>query len=177
MLVKNIFYRGTEIAVREDGRIFTCPRDILKQRGVWHLKQRELKQRKDRDGYLRVRFNIEGKRTFVMVHRLVATAFIPNPDHLPQINHKDEVKTNNSVSNLEWCDTEYNNHYGTGYERRSVNHGKKIQMLKGNEVIMTFNSIREASIFVNGSSSNIGNVCNGRLKKAYGFNWRFLDNR
>ena len=52
-----------------------------------------------------------------MVHRLVAQAFIPNPDNLPEVNHKNEDKSNNTVDNLEWCDHKYNNNYGTKIER------------------------------------------------------------
>ena len=68
---------------------------------------------KNTNGYLQVVLNCNGKRKTINVHKLVAQAFIPNTDNLPMINHKDEVKTNNSVDNLEWCDVKYNNNYGS----------------------------------------------------------------
>lgn len=68
-------------------------------------------------GYLRVYLTKNKNSRHFMVHRLVAEAFIPNPDNLPQVNHKDEVKTNNSVDNLEWCTAKYNNNYGNRKER------------------------------------------------------------
>ena len=62
-----------------------------------------------------------------LVHRLVALAFIPNPDDLPYINHKDECKTNNCVDNLEWCDAKYNINYGTGISRSAASRkGRKM---------------------------------------------------
>lgn len=68
---------------------------------------------KDKDGYLFVVLSCNGKHKTITIHRLVSQAFIPNPDDLPIINHKDEVKTNNSVDNLEWCTAKYNANYGT----------------------------------------------------------------
>ena len=68
---------------------------------------------KNKEGYLQVNLCCNGKCKMFLVHRITAQAFIPNPDNLPQINHKDEDKTNNSVDNLEWCDCSYNNNYGT----------------------------------------------------------------
>lgn len=73
----------------------------------------------DSNGYKRANIFINGKRKAYFVHRLVAMAFIPNPDKLPFINHKDEIKDNNFVDNLEWCTSQYNNTYGTRLERVS----------------------------------------------------------
>ena len=64
-------------------------------------------------GYIQVNLCYNGKLYKKYVHRLVAQAFLPNPDNLPEVNHKDEDKTNNSVDNLEWCDRSYNLKYGT----------------------------------------------------------------
>ena len=72
---------------------------------------------KDRYGYLSVVLSCNGKCKTTNVHRLVAKAFLPNPDNLPQVNHKDEVKLNNCVDNLEWCSAKYNNTYGTRQDK------------------------------------------------------------
>ncbi len=64
-------------------------------------------------GYLSVQLRDETKRKHHQVHRLVAAAFIPNPDGLPEVNHKNEDKTDNRVENLEWCTRKYNTNYGT----------------------------------------------------------------
>lgn len=65
----------------------------------------------NKKGYLRVKLSKEGKQKKIRIHRLVGQAFIPNPDNLPQINHKDFNKQNNRADNLEWCDNWYNSHY------------------------------------------------------------------
>lgn len=77
-------------------------------------------------GYERVRLRKNGKYYDILVHRLVAEAFIPNPEGYPQVNHKDENKTNNFVLNLEWCTAEYNMNYGTRNERS----GEKLKNCK-----------------------------------------------
>ena len=80
-------------------------------------KGKVLSPTKDRYGYLTVTLNCNGKSKTIKIHRLVAQAFIENPDNLPQVNHKDEVKSNNCVDNLEWCSAKYNNNFGTRQER------------------------------------------------------------
>lgn len=88
---------------------------------------RQIKKASIKDnGYLVYGLWINGKSKQEYVHRLVALTFIDNPDNLPQVNHKDEDKTNNHVDNLEWCTARYNNTYGTA-RNRSV----KTQTLKG----------------------------------------------
>ena len=82
-------------------------------------KVKLLKQYTDKKGYKRIGLYKNGKYKLYMVHRLVTIAFIPNPNNLPIINHKDEDKTNNNVNNLEWCTYEYNNTYGTARKRAS----------------------------------------------------------
>lgn len=71
----------------------------------------------NRDGYVRCHIKVNGVLKSHFVHRLVAEAFIPNPDNLSCVNHKDEVKINNSVENLEWCDRKYNNNYGSRMDK------------------------------------------------------------
>ena len=102
---------------------------------------RILKPTYDKDGYSRVSLYKNGIVKIKRTHRLVAEAFIPNANGFSQVNHRDEVKDNNNVENLEWCDSKYNINYGTRTERLS----KKVRAVnvETGEVV-TFNSTREA---------------------------------
>ena len=80
--------------------------------GYAYRKGRILKPGLGSRGYLSVTLSKNGIQKQYTVHRLVAQAFIENPDNLPQVNHKDEDRTNNNVTNLEWCDAKYNVNYG-----------------------------------------------------------------
>lgn len=91
------------------GRVKSCKRMRISRSGSLALvKERMLKPRADKNGYLEVALCKDGKLHYFRCHRLVAMAFIPNPNHLPVINHKDENVANNQVSNLEWCSVSYN---------------------------------------------------------------------
>ena len=113
--------------VSSEGRVRSLERwENLKSGGCRFRKGRLLKLVDRGKGYKCVSiFNDEGHK-LAAVHRLVSEAFIPNPNNLPCVNHKDENPSNNNISNLEWCDYQYNNSYG--------NHNKKIvevQVKKG----------------------------------------------
>ena len=96
--------------VSNTGRVRSLDRYVKTCYGSYRLhKGKVLSPGIRPDGYLVVSLQYRMFR----VHRLVAEAFLPNPDNLPQVNHKDEDKSNNRVDNLEWCDSKYNNNYGT----------------------------------------------------------------
>ena len=90
--------------------------------------------------YPTVHLSIGGKRKRATIHRLVAMAFIPNPDNLPQVNHKDENPCNNRADNLEWCTELYNHNYGTYREKQIVAHANPI-MFRG----VRYESIKECA--------------------------------
>ena len=125
-------------------------------------------------GYYEVCLYNNGKDKYYRVHRLVAEAFIPNPDNLPCINHKDEDKTNNCVENLEWCTVAYNNAYGTRQERCDIMRGRPVVALKNGIVWKTFPSIVSAAKELNCNPSLIGHVLRGWDKTARGYEWRYL---
>ncbi|MEE3439923.1 NUMOD4 domain-containing protein [Ruminococcus sp.] len=129
---------------------------------------------KNEKGYLRIDLYKNGTKRTARVHRLVAHSFIPNPQNLPEINHKDEDKTNNAVGNLEWCDAQYNNNYGTRTKRSAESHQKPIlQFDKKGNFIAEYKSTIEASNKLNISQGNICNCCSGIRKSAGGYIWKY----
>ena len=137
-----------------------------------------------RHGYLYVDLSKNDVRKHFYVHRLVAAAFIDNPDNLPQVNHIDEDKTNNCVSNLEWCDRKYNNNYGkrvhriicTQLNRKDVSKAVLQFDLNGN-FIKEYCSSREAARTLGNRdfSVNISKCSNGIIKTAYGYKWKYKE--
>lgn len=130
-------------------------------------------------GYLFVNlYDSQHKMKSIKVHRLVASAFIPNPDNYPQINHKDEDKTNNHVDNLEWCDSKYNVNYGTGharscYARRDCNNKEVHQFDFNGQYIQSFKSITEASRITGCCLTDISKAALHSLKYAGNWFWSY----
>ena len=147
------------------------------------------------NGYKKICLYKNGKQKNFLVHRLVADAFIPNPNNLPQINHKDENRANNNVSNLEWCTAKYNSNYGNhkiklsdkikgkfkgeknpmyGIKGKNNPSSKKvIQYSLNGEFIKKWDCVREAGEELNIFPQHISRVCRGKRKSAKGYIWRY----
>ena len=139
-------------------------------------KERILKQGRAGGGYLQVGLRKNRERKMCYVHRIVAQTFIPNPDNLPEVNHIDENKENNSVQNLEWCDRKYNINYGTRNQRQSEKLSKPIlQYTKYGKFVREWKSTRDVERNLGYFHNSISNCCTGRYKSAYGFIWKFKD--
>ena len=96
------------------GRVRSLDKYVKSGYGSYRLRKGKILSPGIRpDGYLFVNLTYNGKHKTITVHRLVAQAFLPNPDNLSEVNHKDEDKSNNRVENLEWCDRKYNLNYGS----------------------------------------------------------------
>lgn len=138
----------------------------------------------DDNGYPIVKLYSDNcKPKTIAVHRLVADTFIPNPDNLECINHKDEDKTNNSIENLEWCTKAYNNCYNDkaikiGLKLRESNPNKKaVNQIDDNGIIInTFISIREAARQF-GNAKKDSNILSGikTNQKRYGYFWKYAN--
>lgn len=134
---------------------------------VWseHILQSQLQK----DGYIKACLYKDNKRKTVKVHRLVAEAFIDNPDNLPLVNHKDECKSNNNVENLEWCDYSYNVQYSA--HKRCI----KILCVTTGKI---FNSSKEAKAYY-GIKDHRGLTSSkycGKDSEGNKLEWKFLDN-
>ena len=145
-------------------------------KSIGYGDDRILKPQRIKTGYLLVGLRKNREQKWYLVHRLVAQAFIQNPDNLPEVNHRDEDKENNSVQNLEWCDRKYNVNYGTGIQRISEKKSKPVlQYTKSGEFVKEWESATDVQRNLNYSNSNISECCTGIRKSAYNFIWRFKD--
>lgn len=134
--------------------------------------QKELKQSISSVGYRQVGMTVNKKRYTFSVHRLVAEAFLQNPDKLPEVNHIDGDKTNNNVENLEWCDRKYNleHSYNMGMKRI----GSKVGTSKlDEEDVMAIASMLEAGMSQTTIADlfDVSNYCIHRIAKGYNWSW------
>lgn len=143
-------------------------------------KERILKQGKSGKKYLQVCLCKDNKHKWIKIHRLVAEAFLENPNNLPCINHKDENPSNNNVQNLEWCDMAYNNSYGSRLERATkslTNHPKKskavLQYSLDGNLIAEFPSTKEVERQFGFDQGGISACCLGKYKQMCGFKWYY----
>lgn len=129
----------------------------------------------DRHGYRCVTLFRDGKRHYKSVHRLVADAFIPNPDMLPIVNHKDETRSNNRADNLEWCTHKYNINYGGCRDKISKGVSRKvIQLTKDGSLVAMWDSMTKASEATGACLSEISKCCKNSQFSAAGYKWRRL---
>lgn len=126
------------------------------------------------DGYRYVALRKNNVRKNNLVHRLVAEAFIPNPDNLPIINHKDENPHNNNVNNLEWCDYLYNLLYNDGHIRRGDKMSKHIYAYgEDGSLIAEYKSVQDASRTTNLSSGDINLCCLNKINAYKNIVWSY----
>lgn len=163
------------------GRVRSFDRTTINKAGhAQRFKGRTLRAAADKDSYDRVVLCVGKKRVNRIVHRLMAEAFIPNPNHLPEVNHIDENKRNNILSNLEWCTDKYNVNHGTALQRRAAsqrnhpNESKPVrQYTKAGKFIAEYPSIKEASRQTGIKKDSISRSCRGLLKYNHKFYWKF----
>lgn len=110
----------------------------------------------------------------ISVHRLVAFAFLPNPNNLPCVNHKDCNKLNNCVDNLEWCTYKYNNSYKPTLIKIKKSKGRPVAQYDGDGFwVATYRSSADAARQLGVSSTSIRACCNGKYPQAHGYLWRY----
>lgn len=160
------------VEVSTFGRVRTLDKVVCNGIGKWLMKGHVLKQSNTGRGYLQVSIKVDGKYITKRVHRLIAKAFIPNPDGLPEINHKDNNPLNNGVSNLEWVTHEYNIAYREKYGTPAKDFIKKSPLFAINLSTLEvshFSSQHEASRTLGFSQGNINGVIIGKSNKTHGY--------
>lgn len=161
---------GVEVSTFGNVRILDMV--ISSEKMTRFTKGRVLKQQLKPNGYLRVGISINGKRVDKYVHRLVAQTFIKNTDNLPEINHKDGDRTNNNVSNLEWCSHSYNIQYRDKCGHTAKNNAPKSPVFAVNLTtleVSRYPSQHEAGRALGVNQSSIFRVIKGNQKQAGGY--------
>lgn len=173
------------------GRVKSLEKYVKRRKcGIKYFPEIIMKPVSDKDGYLSVTFNVDGKAKTFKVHRLVAQAFIPNPNDKPQVNHKDGNKKNNNVDNLEWVTGKENiqhayktnlmNQSGENnamYGRLGADNPNSIPIIQlnkyTNQKIKEYDSMASAGRELGVNISKICECCKGKRLSAYGYKWEY----
>lgn len=159
------------------GKVKSCERYVNKSNGgKKYVGERIMKLFHCPGGYPEVLLTKNSKAKPKLIHRLVAEAFIDNPNNYPEVNHKDEDKDNNCVENLEWCTSKYNANYGTRNEKMSMAFRKPIiqKDIHGN-VIKRWDSIKQMHDESGMDMSSVISVCKGRKETHRGYKWEYAE--
>lgn len=166
--------------ITKEGKVYS--EHIWNGKSVGEIKPKIVKpkNRENTTGYLRYSLQINGIPKAMLLHRLLALTFTPNPNNYPQVNHKDGNKLNNSLDNLEWCNNKQNQIHahklGLQYREKGIKNSKSkpILQLKNNKIVGMFeNSIRAAEQ-LGYCQHNITTVARGVRPFYKGFNWKFI---
>lgn len=164
--------------VSDLGRVRSVDRYVRNSRNgeLTVFKKSKVKKPTTTDGgYETVTLNREGEYHSYYVHRLVASAFVDNPNGYEEVNHIDEDKHNNRASNLEWCTKQYNIHYGTRTTRAAKRQSRPVlQCSEDGTVICEYPSL--SSVKSDGfNPSNVKAVCDGKFSQMNGYGWRWSE--
>ena len=143
----------------------------VKTLGNNKTKKEKIRDGKIDRGYKRISLCKNGKEKKYSIHRLVAEAFLPNPDNLPVVNHKDENKLNNNVENLEWCTQEYN----VNYSGTAGRPGKRVICVETQQIFDSSEDVIRRMFDGKGSSSFIRSHLNGQRPSAYKYHFKYID--
>lgn len=149
------------------GRIRSLDRAVNTWYGTRKASEKILKPCANKKGYLFVTLSRENKVIPVRINRLVASAFVANPNNLPVVNHKDKNRANNEADNLEWCTVEYNNRYSCA---KSV-----VQYDFDGKKITEWEAASDAGKCLWINAGNIIQCCKGNRKTAGGFMWSYKE--
>lgn len=169
------------------GKVRSSDRMIIYENGRRHIKKGKLMANIiDGLGYLRVGLSEKGKTITCKVHRLVATAFIPNPENKSEVNHISGIKINNRTENLEWCTRSENIKHAFRIGVKTPGMGmlgktgiknnlskQVVQLSKDNSFIKNYVSMAQIEEITGIPGTNISRACQGKLKTAGGFRWMY----
>lgn len=147
---------------------------ITEKGEVWSVKRKIfLKQQTDKDGYKRVSLYRQNGYKMFFVHRLVALAFVPNPENKPTVNHLDEDKTNNHYTNLTWATMKEQNTHGTRLSRVVTKNSRPVRCI---ETGVVYPSIKAAAEAIGGYTGCITRACQTNTRTHLGYHWEYVKN-